>query len=99
MDRTVYIGHHFTKLSRLSDQTAWICASLVYIIPLTLILLMWRIWRAPNNASKWQMAFNLAFKGLKSSRYVMFVNNEFCVMFTDCTTVFCVVIRTGIISI
>ena len=31
---------------------------------LTLILLTWRIWRAPNNASKWQMGFNSAFKGL-----------------------------------
>jgi len=25
---------------------------------LTLILLMWRIWWAPNNASKWHMGFN-----------------------------------------
>ena len=25
---------------------------------LTLILLMWRIWWAPNNASEWQMGFN-----------------------------------------
>jgi hypothetical protein len=31
---------------------------------LTLILLTWRMWRAPNNASKWQMEFNWAFKGL-----------------------------------
>jgi len=31
---------------------------------LTLILLMWRMWLAPNNASKWQMGFNSAFKGL-----------------------------------
>ena len=31
---------------------------------LTLILLTWRIWWAPNNANKWQMGFNLAFKGL-----------------------------------
>jgi len=30
---------------------------------LTLILLTWRIWSAPNNASKWQMGFNSAFKG------------------------------------
>ena len=30
----------------------------------TLILLMWRIWWAPNNASKWQMGFNSAFKVL-----------------------------------
>jgi len=31
---------------------------------LTLILLMWRRWWTPNNASKWQMGFNSAFKGL-----------------------------------
>jgi len=31
---------------------------------LTLTLLMWRIWWAPNNASRWQIGFNLAFKGL-----------------------------------
>ena len=30
----------------------------------TLILLRWRIWWAPSNASKWQMGFNSAFKGL-----------------------------------
>ena len=33
---------------------------------LTLILLTWRIWWAPNSSSKWQMGFNLAFKGLMS---------------------------------
>ena len=31
---------------------------------LTLILLTWRIRWARNNASKWQMGFNMAFKGL-----------------------------------
>jgi len=31
---------------------------------LTLILLTWKIWWAPNNASRWQMGFNSAFKGL-----------------------------------
>jgi hypothetical protein len=31
---------------------------------LTLILLTWRKWWVPNNASKEQMGFNLAFKGL-----------------------------------
>jgi len=31
---------------------------------LTLILLTWRIRWAPNNASRWQMGFNSAFKGL-----------------------------------
>ena len=33
---------------------------------LTLILLTWRIWWAPNNTSKWQMGFNSAFRGLTS---------------------------------
>jgi len=36
----------------------------LYMAVLTLILLTWRIWWAPNNASKWQMGFNSAFKGL-----------------------------------
>ena len=31
---------------------------------LTLILLTWRKWCAPNNASKQQMGFNSGFKGL-----------------------------------
>ena len=31
---------------------------------LTLILLKWRIWWASNNASKWQIGFNSAFKRL-----------------------------------
>jgi hypothetical protein len=35
------------------------------MLTLTLILLTFRIWRAPNNASKWYMGFNSAFKGLR----------------------------------
>jgi len=31
---------------------------------LTLILLTWKIWWDSNNASRWQMGFNSAFKGL-----------------------------------
>jgi hypothetical protein len=34
---------------------------------LTLMPLMWRIRWAPNNASKWQFGFNLAFKGLNKA--------------------------------
>ena len=34
------------------------------ILCLTLTLLKRRIWWVPNNASRWQMGFNLAFKGL-----------------------------------
>jgi len=34
------------------------------LLKLTLILPTWRIWWAPNNASRWQLGFNLAFKWL-----------------------------------
>ena len=40
---------------------------------LTLNLLTWRIWWAPNNASKWQMGFNPAFKGLKTLQHVSII--------------------------
>jgi hypothetical protein len=33
---------------------------------LTFILLMWRKWLAPNNASRQQIGFNSAFKGLNN---------------------------------
>jgi len=32
---------------------------------LTFILLTWRIWWAPNNASRWQVGFNSALKWLR----------------------------------
>jgi hypothetical protein len=35
---------------------------------------MWRIGRAPNNTSKWQMGFNLGFKGLKIGPLTTFHN-------------------------
>jgi len=37
---------------------------LFFRVKLTLNPLTWKIWWAPNNASRWQMGFNLAFKGL-----------------------------------
>jgi hypothetical protein len=37
---------------------------------LTLNPLTFKIWWAPNNASRWQMGFNLAFKGLIMIDYV-----------------------------
>jgi hypothetical protein len=36
------------------------------VFSLTLILLTWRKWWTPNNATKWQMEFNSAFKGLSN---------------------------------
>jgi len=44
-------------------MSAW---SLVPEGRLNLVLLTWRILWAPNNASRWQMRFNSAFKGLIS---------------------------------
>jgi len=46
------------------------------LLIITLILLTWRIWWAPNNASMWQMGFNLAFKELSSFQLDMF--SELC---------------------
>jgi len=39
------------KESPLITQLVTLCN----VIPITLILLTWRIWWAPNNASRWQM--------------------------------------------
>ena len=36
-----------------------------FLRPLSVILLTWRIWWAPNNASRWHMGYDSAFKGLK----------------------------------
>jgi len=36
----------------------------VFVPGMTLILLTWRIWWAPKTASRWQVGFNSAFKGL-----------------------------------
>jgi hypothetical protein len=35
-----------------------------FVCTLTLNPLTWKIWWSPNNASRWQMGFNSAFKGL-----------------------------------
>ena len=53
---------------------------------LTLNLLKWRIWRAPKNASRWQMGFNSAFKGLK-------FNN--CTLCPHCIYLCCIFLRTN----
>jgi len=52
---------------------------------LTLILLTWKIWWAPNNASKWQMGFNSAFKGL--SVIYCGLSSEFMMKFSLCLLV------------
>ena len=42
---------------------------------LTLILLTWRMWRVPTNASKWRMGFDSAFKGLMDFKRLRTVLN------------------------
>jgi hypothetical protein len=39
----------------------------------TLILLTWSIGWAPNNAGKWQMGFNLAFKGFNMLYHILLI--------------------------
>jgi hypothetical protein len=46
---------------------------------LSLILLTWRIWWAPNNANKWQMGFNWAGKGLTRERYFLVSQIQFTI--------------------
>jgi hypothetical protein len=38
---------------------------------LTLIVLTWRIWWAPNNSNKQHMGFNSVFKGLRQSARII----------------------------
>jgi len=67
-------GHNGQKLRAMGNYVVWKFVSVVVhseqvhhifdVVLLTLILLTWRIWWPPNNASRWQMGFNLAFKGL-----------------------------------
>jgi hypothetical protein len=45
-------------------RKTFLCLLEKHTFTLTLILLTCRIWWAPNNASRWQMGFNSAFKGL-----------------------------------
>jgi hypothetical protein len=46
-------------------NSVWLFIKLLFN-HLSLILLTWRIWWAPNNASRWQMGFNSEFKMLKN---------------------------------
>ena len=63
-----YSKNKFEKLVHLVDFIIWIfhdAPSPEHQNPiLTLNLLTWKIWWYPNNSSRWQMGFTLAFKGL-----------------------------------
>ena len=61
---------------------------------LTLILLMWRIWWAPNNSSKWQMGFNSAFKGLNYKKKIDNLSN-----ITEEETYQCKILRNDTVKI
>jgi hypothetical protein len=64
----MYISRQIHKARNTNSEyvmlTAFRLQQLLQERTLTLILLTWRKWRTPNNASKWQMGFNSAFKGL-----------------------------------
>jgi len=61
--RELDIGPVLKKVSSVHSLTHYFFKTPI----LTLVLLTWRIWWAPNNASKWQMGFNSAFKFLFAS--------------------------------
>ena len=58
---------------------------------LTLNLLTWRIWWAPNNASNWQTGFNSEFKGLILGVSVIgsVLRTACCVLFIICICQWC----------
>ena len=62
--------YHIMILSAEVASVAFQCATL------TLILLMWTIWRAPTNASKWRMGFNSGFKRLIKERQCILVQSR-----------------------
>ena len=64
----LYCGQKFvdTEDMRRNANCTNLKSSLLVNANLTLILLTCRIGWAPNNANKWQMGFNSAFKGLKN---------------------------------
>ena len=56
-----FVLHTFlTIIKDPNQQNMELCINTI----LTLNPLTWKIWCAPNNASKWQMGFNSAFEGL-----------------------------------
>jgi len=58
IDSIIFIKHVASNMYRE--------ANVRILISLTHILLTWRLLWAPNNASKWQIGLNLAFKGLNN---------------------------------
>ena len=62
LDCQTFMRRH-TKICSHDKKSALTMATM-WRSNLTLILLTWKIGWFPNNASKWQIGFNLAFKGL-----------------------------------
>ena len=56
--REIFLKTLYAHACRVNQSGQWYCTWL------NLIVLTWRIWRAHNSASKWQMGFNSAFEGL-----------------------------------
>ena len=74
--RPMYVFDHISPSSSYNEKYIYIYLHKIYLYKLimyltylTLTLLTWTIWRAPTNASKWQMGFNSAFKGLITCPY------------------------------
>jgi len=67
------------------------------LVSLTIILLMWTIWWAPNNASKWQMGFISAFEGLKlippkPNTYLTYIRHNNNITRQECVSWYCNVV-------
>jgi hypothetical protein len=68
---------HMTTRARFTEATCGIIVSLLDHSAMLLTLIpLWKIRRAPNNASKRQMGFNSAFKGLRNTKITMKITNK-----------------------
>ena len=65
INNKIWSSYTETKIRIQFEQTVNLCTSSRTTVLLTLILLTWSIGWVPNNASRWQMGFNSAFKGLR----------------------------------
>jgi outer membrane usher protein FimD/PapC len=66
-NKTYFMLQKFFKNKNISKKLKLRLKNTIIDKMLTLNSLTWKIWWAPDNASRWQMGYNSAFKGLTYS--------------------------------
>jgi len=60
---------------------------------------MWKIWWAPNNASKWQMGFNSAFEVLMAYVSYIYISIQWCINQTQQNFIMFIIVLGQLVSI